>query len=296
MAENQLDPMPILAALGVANVESVEPVSVGFGDTVIWRVQAGATDAALRVFPAGDTAGCGHEAAAMRAAAAGGVPAPRVLAEGAWRDRPALLLSWCPGRPVAAELAARPWRAWALGLHLGRMQASIHAVPAPDALRLGDRDWIAWAGPDELRVQERLRALRPRTDALLHLDYHPLNVVTDGRRLTGVLDWANARAGDPRADVARTFTLLRLAPIPPGYPRRRAALVRRLLELGWRRGYRQAAGPLVDMAPVYAWAGAVMLRDLEPKLGRPGVWLEPHHLDPVRRQVEIWKRRAGLPA
>src|SRR5438132_39917 len=42
--------------------------------------------------------------------------------------------------------------------------------------------------------------------ALLHLDYHLLNVMTDRSRVTGVLDWTNARAGDPRADLARTFT------------------------------------------------------------------------------------------
>jgi len=44
-----------------------------------------------------------------------------------------------------------------------------------------------------------------------------------------------------------------------------------------------------------AWAGAVMLRDLAPKVGRPGVWLQSRHLDAVRRWTEAWKRRARCP-
>ena len=42
---------------------------------------------------------------------------------------------------------------------------------------------------------------------------------TDARglhRVSGVLDWANAAAGDPRADVAVTRALLETAPLPPG--------------------------------------------------------------------------------
>ena len=57
---------------------------------------------------------------------------------------------------------------------------------------------------------------------------------------------------DPRADVARTVTILRLSP-PRGGTVERAARV--LLEIGWRVGY----GPLdSDMAPFYVWAGMAM--------------------------------------
>ena len=48
------------------------------------------------------------------------------------------------------------------------------------------------------------------------------------------------------------------------------------------------------MAPFMAWAGAYMLRDLTPKLGQPGVWLEERHLARVRGWTAGWKRRAGV--
>lgn len=48
----------------------------------------------------------------------------------------------------------------------------------------------------------RLAASCPADRALLHCDYHSDNVLTDGRRITGVIDWGNACYGDPLYDVA----------------------------------------------------------------------------------------------
>jgi aminoglycoside phosphotransferase (APT) family kinase protein len=288
-----LNPDPILEALGVRGAVAVAPVSGGW-DTAIWRVELEGSTYALRVFRPEQVEVSRHEVAAMRAAAEGGISVPVVRADGVWQDRPALLLSWCEGRPLAHELRARPWLTWRLGLEFGRMQALIHAVAAPEALRHRRVSWIDWMGPDEPDLKERLIALGPRQDALLHLDYHPLNVMVDGTRLAGVLDWANARAGDPRADLARTVTILRLAPLPRGPRGLGEMAVRRLLELGWRRGYEQAAGPFGDLSPFYAWAGAAMVRDLAPKLGRPGVALGPVDFERMRRWTNYWKRRAGV--
>jgi hypothetical protein len=228
-----------------------------------------------------------REAQVMRAAREGGLPVPRVCAEGMWRDRAALLLSWCPGRPMAEELAARPWRAWPLGVLFGRCQADIHGRLSPEALRAG-RAWIDWAGPGEEALAARLRETAPREDSLVHLDYHLLNVMTDAKRITGVLDWTNARAGDPRADYARTLTILRL---DSGTASTRGLAVLRVFEAGWRRGYWRIAGRPADLAPYYAWAGAVMLRDRGPRPDRPG-GMRARELGRVRAWTQRWKKRA----
>jgi aminoglycoside phosphotransferase (APT) family kinase protein len=288
-----LDPDAILEALGVHDAVAIAPVSGGW-DTAIWRVEHDGATYALRVFRPEQVEVSRHEVAAMRAAAEGGISVPIVHAQGVWQGRPSLLLSWCEGRPLARELRARPWLTWRLGLRFGQTQALIHAVAAPEALRLRRVSWIDWMGPDEPDLKERLIALSPSKAALLHLDYHPLNVMVDGTRLTGVLDWANARAGDPRADLARTVTILRLAPLSPGPLRQAERAVRRLLELSWRRGYEQATGPFGDLSLFYAWAGAAMVRDLAPKLGQPGVTLELRDFERMRRWTGSWKRRAGV--
>ncbi len=303
MSDAELDPMAILAALRVSDATAAVSVPGGW-DTSIWRVERAGEAYALRVFSAGEEETCRREVEVMRAAAAGGIPVPTVHAEGLWRDRAAMLLSWCPGRPVRHQAGAPPGRIWGLGAAFGRMQARIHSLPAPAILcRSEERDWIDWAGPEEERLKERLRAVAGSARQLLHLDYHPMNVMAHGTTITGVLDWTNARAGDPRADLARTFTILRVAPVPPGRRALQLRMARWLLSLGWRRGYRQSTervsgtggiSPDEDRALFYAWAGAAMARDLAPKIGRPGVWLQARHLDRIRRWAGFWKQRAGI--
>ena len=109
-------------------------------------------------------------------------------------------------------------------------------------------------------------------------------MLTDGRNITGVLDWRNARAGDPRADAARTVAILRADVI--GKPPLRERVVRKVFELGWRRGYEQKGTPMGDLSLFYAWAGAVMERDLAPKR-------ETEDLSRIHRWTMRWKARAG---
>jgi len=284
---SDLDPYPILKALGVPGTPEAEPLSGGT-DTSMWRVQCGETTFALRVFRPDQVKTYEREVVAMDAAASAGLPVPRVHAKGMWQDRPALLLSWCSGQRVEQELVQRPWRAWRLGTILGRMQAAIHKVPAPTELLQAPDAWIDWAGPDEGDLKDRLRALEPRTTVLLHLDYHDLNVMTDGKRITGVLDWANGLAGDPRACFARTQLLQRVIPAALNWSFRTRVHTWVLVQ-AWKRGYQQVAGPLRDMELFYAWA--VTARDL---MNKPEVHgLEPF-IEDIRRWTATWKRRAGL--
>src|SRR5258708_25725736 len=104
MGDFELDPLAIMAALGVPNVTASTPVSGGW-DTAIWRVECAGKAYALRVFRAGEDDTCRREVEVMRAAAAGGISVPAVHAEGSWQDRPAMLLSWCAGQTVRAQMA-----------------------------------------------------------------------------------------------------------------------------------------------------------------------------------------------
>jgi hypothetical protein len=207
-----------------------------------------------------------------------------------------------PGRPLRDELRAHPypWRVWALGVEFGRAQAAVHArsIAPPEELLAHPTPWIDWAEPDDPLRECLLLALaasrRPDVLALLHLDFHPLNALVADGRISAVLDWANARIGDPRADLARTASILRFAPLDSGLPSPLESIIRRLFIAGWRRGYRDVAGAVGGMAPFYAWAGAVMIRDLTPRLGRPDLpWLEHDYLERVRQWTDGWRARAG---
>jgi aminoglycoside phosphotransferase (APT) family kinase protein len=171
------------------------------------------------------------------------------------------------------------------------MHARIHALPVPAALTNVVPIWDP--GREDLAANLLARLQQPASTSLLHLDYHPLNVMVDGEQVTGVLDWANVAVGDRRADLARTVTLMRLPPLPPGTPAIVQLVMRPLLEAAWRSGYRelQMVDPFVDMAPFYAWAGTMMQRDLRPKLGRPGVWLRERDLARMQRWTLAWKKQ-----
>jgi aminoglycoside phosphotransferase (APT) family kinase protein len=284
-----LDPAAILAALGVTNATAITPVQGG-SDTAIWRVAHGGVDSALRVFRPEQAATCRREVAAMGAAHRGGVPVPEIRASATWRDRPALLLEWCRGAPLAEAIQRQPWQIGRLGRAFGRAQARIHQIPAAGD-ELGGAGWIAWAG-DDPQIAAALRRLAQPAPALLHLDYHLQNVLADRGEIRAVLDWANARAGDPRADIARTYTILMVEPYVPGRQPLPIAIARRLLTASWRRGYAEVGGEPRDMAWFYAWAGAVMLRDLAPRVASPQSWWEPRHLAQIQRWAGAWRRRA----
>ena len=277
-ADDGMNARDILAALGVADVGVTQRVQGG-SDTAIWRVAVAGNDYALRVFGAGEQEDCEREAAVMWSAWQAGLPVPEVIASGRWRDHPALLMDWAPGRTIFEELKRRPWRARRLGEAFGAMQASMHRIKAPVILADHPDDWVAWLGPDQPALAERLRASRYPAGALLHLDYHPLNVMTDGERITAILDWRNAAAGPPRADAARTHAILWIdAPYIIPAPMRPPLS---LLTSGWRAGYLRQGGSLDEMAPFYAWAGAVMLRDLATKRS-------PAALARIRRWTDGW--------
>jgi aminoglycoside phosphotransferase (APT) family kinase protein len=286
-----VDPVAVLAALGISGAS--EPARVTGGtDTLIWRVEVSGSLYALRLFRAEQHETCHREQLAM-SAAEGSLPIPRLQVQGVWEGRPALLLSWCPGQSLGRLLFQEPHRVLRLGARFGQMHARMHAVSAPTGLRDDPNAWIEWAGPIDSPLRARLRDAAGGAAALLHLDYHPGNVMTDGRQITAVLDWANARAGDLRADLARTVTLFRLSPIR-GIPRWRTTVYRRLLELAWRVGCARTAGYPRGMALFHAWAGDAMLHDYSPRLDRPGTPYTPELMDRIRRWTARWKQRAGV--
>ncbi len=292
-----IEPWAVLDSLGVRDATVIARLSGG-SHTAVYRVETPREVYALRVFRVGEDETCRSEVAAMRAAEAGGVPVPHVVSVGCWQAHPAVLLSWCTGHTVFDELSVRPWQAWRLGVLAGRTLAAIHQVPAPTVLHEQRDSWVDWAGPDDGPLRQRLWELsRTEDDAvLLHLDYHPLNIMTDGTRVTGVLDWENAHAGDPRADLARTVSILLVDARGPHGPSGAEQRMRLALARGCLGAYAEVAGVPTGMAAFCAWAGGVMQRDLASKreaieLARIRAWTDARRR---RAWTDARRLRAGL--
>lgn len=193
----------------------------------------GAGEFVLRV---GDPAVIDAERAASSAAAEV-LPVPAILDRAEVGDLSAVLLETLPGAPMAEVARRRPEVARTAGQACGAVHALLAGVPAPVGLRLAP-------GPPARPIR------------VVHLDLHPLNILgsPDGE-VTGVLDWANAGAGDPDLDRARTWAILTLDP---------AARARRG-EPAWValcNGWTESA-ELDDLPAAHrAWACAFMLSDL----------------------------------
>ncbi|MDO8616309.1 MAG: phosphotransferase [Dehalococcoidia bacterium] len=293
--EDQIDPRQALAALGYA--ETSEPLRIRGGwDTLIWRFQTpdGRRHALRLYFLPGREEMLWRERLALQACAAAGLPAPRVEGAGVFQDLPALVLSWCPGAPILSYVEKKPWLLLRLSRLFGQMQARFHAITPPPELAAGaPGDWLARTTPEYAELAGRLSGLGVRADALIHLDYHPLNVISDGSGVTGVIDWSGAAAGDPRADLARTYVTMEVAPVPPGPLSALLNLMRSAMMRFWRAGYEREAGPMPDHRPFQAWAGATMLDEIERVIDRPGVWGTREDIEKVRRMIPVWQRRGA---
>lgn len=176
------------------------------------------------------------------------------------RGRPVTVLAWCEGTTILDRLLAQPSDAGWLGDLLGRTQAAIHRLAPP----------VGWD--------------RAPTDRLLHFDRHPANVMVAGREISGVLDWVNATAGDPRRDVARTYSMLVADPRSVALRQERPHVVH-AFRRAWSRGYVEAAGPLVELGAFIGEAGTFMGHDLGGRLDRG-------QLAGIERWTERWHKRA----
>lgn len=199
--------------------------------------------------------------AAMAAAAAAGLPVPEVLREVHTPAGIGLVISWLPGTMVSEMLFQDAVRARRIGQRCGEVHRTLHTIPAPPPLTLSTR----WAEPpfDPL----------PPGDSLLHLDFHPNNVLIDSGRVCGILDWENAIGGDPLLDLARTRCIMTLDPFIASL----SPVARQAADdftTGWAEGYGDVAIPV----EYQLWAARVMLRDISHRHS-PGV------LQPLRERI-----------
>jgi aminoglycoside phosphotransferase (APT) family kinase protein len=206
----------------------------------------------------GDAARVQREAAAMRAAAEGGVDVPKVYGTVTVDGRAGVIMDRVDGRDLISLMGQRPWTVLRAARIVGTAQARMHEVVAPPnlwSLREYARFKIAAADLSPELAELALATLDalPDGDRLCHGDFHPGNVLL-GRHGPAVIDWTAAARGDPAGDLARTRLLLRIGAVEEHMP----ALVRRLQAFGrgaFYRGYLRAyerALP-IDTALVDRW-------------------------------------------
>lgn len=237
------------------------------------------------------------EATFQNAVAAAGYPAPRVRlheADPSLLGGAFLVAEFRPGS-VMEFSAALPGR-------LAEFHAALHDVdpaPAVEAFRgLGrEEPCYRFDAAAEIamleewpRLPERLRPVvgwlsenRPPEggrSAICHGDFHPFNVLVDGSRVTGVLDWSNVTLARPELDVARTMAFAAVAarhlpdlPDLSGIMRRYLARYRELRAVDGAAlayfGVRHSVLALANAAGSWAvWQDPAIVRELEAGIRR----------------------------
>jgi aminoglycoside phosphotransferase (APT) family kinase protein len=143
------------------------------------------------------------------------LPVPRLIAsdpDGSRAGDYANLTTWLPGRVRLGPLSLDAID------ELAKIAVVIHGTPVDDDHR--PRPYEFWT-PDDLEVptwtgRPKLwkRAIDlfdhgppPTRHGLLHRDFHPGNILWEGDRITGVIDWAETSWGPPDMDVILTSEL-----------------------------------------------------------------------------------------
>jgi len=211
------------------------PVEGGY-DTAIYRFQLeGASDELaepliLRVFAGNSPNRAAFESLVQGAVAGVGYPAPKVhftCMDDAVLGAGFLIMELMPGRPMTdLPEEVMPEMLAEAHLHLH----GIDANPIREALEssgfrssrrsFGNRirgfkkqveerryDWLGGG----LGWLEENRPGEPERPVVCHGDFHPLNLLVEDGRVSGVLDWAGFLLGEPAYDVGTTVFLGQVA-------------------------------------------------------------------------------------
>jgi aminoglycoside phosphotransferase (APT) family kinase protein len=235
-----------------------------------------------------------REASVLGALAGSGLPIPAIEARGTFEGAPFMVQQWLPGVPMIDRLAQRPWLVTRFGRYLGRLHARIHSLPTGNLPRLPDHAWITAIDPYSPELVERIGP-DVTADAVCHMDLHPLNVLVNNDRISGVVDWTNGVVADRRMDLALTDALLRITPLPRDPLRPHFQMMRGRLASGWRHGYTAATGSW-PLTPAFRALGAIRhFSEIDRAVREGRGWVTAAEVEGVRRQINSRLKDAGLP-
>jgi aminoglycoside phosphotransferase (APT) family kinase protein len=144
----------------------------------------------------------------------------------AYLGGPFLIMAHVRGQTFLHALLHRPWRLWSAPARMAQTQARLHRLPTEGfpsprggllSRRLEEMAGILRAyglrdlqpGIDWLFGH---RPSAPQEPRIVHLDFHPLNLLENRNGSLAVLDWNEAELGDYHADVGTTLMLMECLP------------------------------------------------------------------------------------
>lgn len=136
--------------------------------------------------------------------------------------RSGLIIKKIPGQTLIARAMKKPLTVFSASgimadLHIAMHNTHTDKIRSYKELVRTSLDTVIMSfltGEERAQILARLDAL-PDGDSVLHLDYHPDNIMSDGQKVS-VIDWMTSASGAPAADVAATLYLLNEGEMIPG--------------------------------------------------------------------------------
>lgn len=152
-----------------------------------------------------------REAATLATIEDFGLPVPRVIEAGRYDGRWGFVMTRAHGKPFFDTVLAGASDAPAYIDAMVRLHIRIHGKTAPTlpAHKAKLASAISRAAIDDTLRKRLLAALDalPAGTSLCHLDFHPQNVLGTPADAM-VVDWLDAAAGGPAADVCRSWVII----------------------------------------------------------------------------------------
>jgi len=224
-----------------------EPIARGRTSDIL----ATGDDRVLKLFAVGSRVeDAEREARLTRLAREAGAPAPIVFGVSTRCGRPGIELERLCGPLLLEQVVRDPACAERVGVVMARVHAQLHRTRAPrgfPSLTARLRGRVAEAPGLDRPVREALlaRVHDPGDEVwLCHGDFHPANLVASPEG-TRIIDWCDATAGPPEADVARTLLIVDLATTRSDAEMPQRTVARRL-RAAYLREYLALTGRSVD--------------------------------------------------
>ena len=131
---------------------------------------------------------------------------------------------------------------------------------------------------DERKRAKAILGVLPDGGSVLHMDFHPENVIVHGDEYV-IIDWMTAARGNPAADVAYSVFLMHDAELWPGTPKLKLVfynIVRNMILKGYLKHYRKLTG--MTMEEIRRWRLPVLMLRL-------GIWNVASEKDAIMREI-----------
>lgn len=152
-------------------------------------------------------------------------------------DRTGIIIERVKGKTLISLAASKPHTAFKVPELMAKLQVNLHNTFTAKirsykemVLNALSSEPLRFLSETEKTAVTEMLAALPDGNSILHLDYHPDNVMSDGEAAT-IIDWMTAARGVPAADVAATLYLLTEGEMIPGLNKTVAAVLETIRKL-----------------------------------------------------------------